>query len=524
MRARPVAAAILAVAVAVAISAPVAAQRAGGSRAADWPRESPPPPLLERPVVFPEYEIRTLDNGLRVVHVGHHEQPAVTVRLLVAAGAAHDPPGRPGVAALATRLLSQGTTTRPAQEIARIIDYVGGALDLGTGSDLSFANVIVLRDDFDLALDLLSDVTRRPAYAPDEIERQRQQVLSAMQVSYDDPAYLAEIVFNRLVYGFHPYGVPPNGTPESVRAITRDDLLAYHRTHFMPNNAVLAVVGDISAEEAFAGVERALGDWPTGVLPRSTVTEPPPPTRRLVVIDKPGAVQTALRVGHVALPRAHPEFLALDVAVKILGGEGGNRLGTVLRTERSLTYAASADVAARRTSGDFMATTDTRSAATADALRLTVDEIARLRREPVRERELRGAQAYLAGNFPITLETPNAIAAQVLEAILYGLDLDALERFPARINAVTVRDIQRVAQAWLKPANLSIVLVGDAATFVDDLPGVGFDRIEIVPQGELDLLAPDFRRRRASAAFERFERSMPGAARSAAGRRFGAAP
>ena len=487
----------LGVAAAVAMAAPAVAQRAG--RAIDWPREAPPPALLERPVTFPEYEIRTLANGLRVVYVGHHEQPAVTVRLLVAAGASNDPSGKPGVAAMAARLLDEGTTTRPAQEIARIVDYVGGALDVGAGSDLSFVNAIVLSDDFDLALEILSDVTRRPAFAPEEIERQRQQVLSAMQVSHDDPAYLADIVFNRLVYGFHPYGVPPNGTPESVRAITRDDLVTFHRTHFMPNNAVIAVVGDVTAEEAFAGVELALGGWSTGALPRTSVTDAPPPTRRLVVIDKPGAVQTAVRAGHVALARAHPDFLTLDVAVKILGGEGGNRLGTVLRTERSLTYAASADVAARRTAGDFMATTDTRSAATADALRLTVDEIARLRREPVRERELRGAQAYLAGNFPITLETPNAIAAQVLEAILYGLDLEALERYPERINAVTVGDIQRVAQDYLKPANLSIVLVGDASTFVGDLPGVGFDRIEVVPQAELDLLAPDFRRRSGAA-------------------------
>ena len=496
MSGRASAVAAFGVALACAMADPAGAQRAGVSRAVDWPRESPPPPLLERPVVFPEYEIRTLDNGLRVVYVGHHEQPAVTVRLLVAAGASNDPSGRPGVAAMAARLLDQGTTTRTAQDIAGVVDYVGGALDVGAGSDLSFVNVIVLRDDFDLALEILSDVARRPAFAPDEIERQRQQVLSAMQVSYDDPAYLADIVFNRLVYGFHPYGVPPNGTPESVRAMTRDDLAAFHRTHFMPNNAVLAVVGDVTAEEAFAGVERALGDWPTGALPRASVTEAPPPTRRLVVIDKPGAVQTSVRAGHVALARAHPDFLTLDVAIKILGGEGGNRLGTVLRTERSLTYAASADVAARRTAGDFMATTDTRSVATADALRLTVDEIARLRREPVRERELRGAQAYLAGNFPITLETPNAIAAQVLEAILYGLALEDLERYPERINAVTVRDIQRVAQEYLKPANLSIVLVGDASTFVDALPRVGFDRIEVVPQAQLDLLAPGFRRTR----------------------------
>ena len=182
------------------------------------------------------------------------------------------------------------------------------------------------------------------------------------------------------------------------------------------------------------------------------------------------------------------------MAIKILGGEGGNRLGSVLRTERSLTYAASADIAGQQIAGDFMAKTDTRSSATAEALRLTVDEIARLRRERVRERELRSAQDYLAGSFPITIETPNAIAARVLEAILYGLDLDGIEDYPERVNAVTVRDIERVAETWLQPANLSMVLVGDASVFLRDLTGVGFDRIEVVPLADLDLTAANFRR------------------------------
>ena len=480
------------------IAAPVAAQRGAASGrdagASDWPSEDPPPPLLERDVIFPEYEVRTLDNGLQVVFVGHHEQPAVNVRLLVRAGASSDPGGTPGIAAMAAQLLDQGTTTRSAQDIARQIDYVGGVLGVGAASDLSFVNTVVMSDSFDLALDLLSDVTRHPAFAPAELERQRQQVLSGMQVSYDDPGYLASVVFNRLVYGFHPYGMPHNGTPESVRAIGREDLVTFHAAHYMPNNAVLAIVGDVTAEQAFAGAERALGDWAKGDLPRAPADETPSPTRRLIVVDKPGAVQTAVRAGHLALPRAHPDFLAFDVAIKILGGEGGNRLGGVLRTERSLTYAASADTAARRSAGDFMATTDTRSVATAEALRLTVDEIARLQREPVTERELRGAQAYLAGNFPITLETPNAIAVQVLEAILFGLDLDELETYRERINGVTVGDIRRVAQAYLKPGNLSIVLVGDASTFVDDLAGVGFDRFEVISQSELDLSSADLKR------------------------------
>ena len=472
------------------VCAPAAAQPAA------WPREDPPPALLARDVVFSEYEIRTLENGLRVVYVGHHEQPAVTVRLLLRAGASNDPAGKPGVASFVGQLLDQGTTTRPAPAIAGEIDNVGGALAVGAASDLSFVNVIVMKDSFDLGLDMLADVARRPAFAPQEIERQRQQALSIIQVSYDDPAYIATVVFNRLVYGFHPYGMPQNGTPKSIRAITRDDLVAFHRAYYLPNNAVIAVVGDVTADEAFAGVERALGDWERGAAPVFSAGYVPEPTRRLIVVDRPGAVQTTVRAGHAALPRAHPDFLAFDLAIKILGGEGGNRLGNVLRTARSLTYAASADLAGRQLSGDFAAKTDTRSAATSEALRLTVDEIARMGRERVHPRELQGAQDYLAGNFPITIETPNAIATQVLEAILYGLDLDELETYPERINAVTVDDIQQVAEDHLRPANLSIVLVGDASTFVRDLPGVGFDRFEVIPLAELDLSTTDLRRAR----------------------------
>ena len=487
----PAAAAALACAVAtLAVASYASAQRV------DWPREQPPPPLDRRAMVFPHYEIRSLANGLQVIYVGHHEQPAVSVRMILRAGTASDPAGRPGVAQFVGRLLDQGTTTRSAQEIATTIDSIGGALGVGAARELSFVDALVLKNDFDLALDLLSDVARRPAFDPAEIERQRMQILNSFQVSYEDPGYLAGVVFNRLVYGFHPYGMPQGGTPESVRAITREDLVAFHRTHYLPNNALIAVVGDVTADEAFAGVERVLGDWPAGTVepPAAGVEAIPMPTRRLVVINRPGAVQTVIRAGHVALPRAHDDFLTFDLAIKILGGDGGNRLAGVLRTDRQLTYSASADLGGQLLSGDFLAQTDTRTEATAEALRVMVDEIARLRRDRVSRRELRGAQDYLAGSFPITLETPNAIAARVLEAMLFGLDLDTIEQYPQRINAMTPREIQRAAEAHLHPDNLSIVLVGDASTFIRDLPAVGFDRIEVVPVAELDLTAPDLRR------------------------------
>lgn len=459
----------------------------------DWPAERPPRALPARSTSFPTYQIRTLPNGLQVVAVSHHEQPAVSLRLLVRAGSAQDPSNKPGVAYLAASLLDQGTTTKNAEQVASTIDSIGGAIGAGAGSDITFINAAVMKDSLGLALDLVSDLARHPAFANEEIDRQRQQIVSGLKVSYDDPDYLAGIVFDRLVYGFHPYGRPDSGTPESIAAVTRDDLLAFHKRWFGANNAILAIVGDVSADEAFQGAERAFGSWERVQQPAVKAEEPPPPTRRVVIIDRPGAAQTEIRVGNIALPRRHPDYLALDIATKILGGEGGNRLHRVLRSERGLTYGASADLNALKDTGQIVAETDTRSEKTAEALRLMVEEIVRLQRQRVQQRELSDAQEYLTGSFPLTVETPSAIALQVLNAVFFGLDLNELQTYRERVNATTVDDIQRVAQQYLRPDKLSIVLVGDASVFAKDLPGVGFDQVERIPLSELDLTSPDLR-------------------------------
>ena len=290
----------------------------------DWPRESPPPPLPWHQATFPPYEVRTLHNGLQVVVVMHHEQPAVNLRLLIGAGSAYDPAGKPGVATFTGALLDQGTTSRSATEVADAIDSIGGILSAGAGTDLTFVNVLVMTDSFEFGLDMVADTARNPAFAPSEIERERQQVLSGFQVSYDDPEYLSGVVLSRLIYGSHPYGQPSNGTPESVRRIARDDLVDFHAAHYAPNNALLAIVGDVDAESAFAAAERTFGDWaPRPEAAAPPVGEVPEPARRIVVIDKPGSLQTAIRVGHAALERASPDHLPFDVAIKILGGEGG---------------------------------------------------------------------------------------------------------------------------------------------------------------------------------------------------------
>src|SRR4051812_35860455 len=267
----------------------------------DWPAERPPAPLLARDVSFPPYQMKTLANGLQVIAVSHHEQPAVSLRLIVRAGGAQDPAARPGVAYVAAALLDQGTTTKSAEQIATAIDSIGGAIGAGATSDLTSIHAAVMKDSFGVGLDLVSELVRSPAFAAEEIDRQRQQILSGLKVSYDDPDYLAGVVFDRLVYGVHPYGKPDSGTPESIAAVTREDLLAFHQRWFGPNNAILAIVGDVSAEEAFAGAERAFGSWKRIDLPEGHIDAPPPPSRRVVIVDRPGAVQTEIRVGNIGL-------------------------------------------------------------------------------------------------------------------------------------------------------------------------------------------------------------------------------
>ena len=459
-----------------------------------WPSSRAPKALPAQDVKFPPYEVRTLPNGLRVVAVAQHEQPAVTLRLLVRAGAAQDPAGKAGLATLTASLLDQGTPTRTSEQIADAIDYIGGALGAGAGTDLSFINVVVMKDSFDSSLDLLSDLVRNASFAEDEIARQRQQMLSTLQVSYEDPEYLAGTVIDRLVYGFHPYGVPSGGTRESIGSLTRDDIVRFHQHWFTPNNAILAIVGDLTPQEAFAGAERAFGSWVGREVPAVRFPDPPPPTRRVVVVDRPGAVQTEIRIGNVAIPRKHSDYLALELAIRILGGEGSNRLQRVLRSERGLTYGASADLQALKQTGGIVADTDTRSEATGQALRLAVDEFWSLIREPVGEWELSNAKAYMTGNFPLTLETPNAIALQVLNMVFYEIDLKELETFRERVNAVTPDDIQRVARAYLQPNRLSIALVGDARSIGPQLKSVGFEQFEQVLIDEFDPTAVDFKR------------------------------
>jgi zinc protease len=378
--------------------------------------------------------------------------------------------------------------------MADAIDFVGGVLVAGAGTDLTYVSTIVLKDNLPLAWELMSDMVRRPAFLQQELDRQRQQALSGMKVAEQDPDSVADHVIDRLIYGFHPYGLPGNGTVESLSSITRQDLVDFHQRHYLPNNALIAVVGDVSADEAMAGLTQVFGEWPQGTAPPFQPIEPPQPAKRVIVVDRPDAVQTEIRIGQIGIPRRHTDFLAMDEAVKILGGEGANRLQQVLRSQRGLTYGASADLETYKMAGGIVAETDTRTEATAEVLRLAIDEFYRLQRERVFEGELEGAQAYLAGHFPLTIETPDAIATQVLNHLFFDIPLEELQTYPERVRSISPDDVQRVARTYLRPDRLAIVLVGNADGFVKDLKGVGFGDYERIPMSQIDLLAADLKR------------------------------
>lgn len=481
--------AFAALAAAVALAPPAAAAQVRG-----WPSESPPKPLPERPAGFPPYALRTLPNGLQVVAVTDREQPIVSAQMLVKAGAASDPKDKPGVANLVAQLLDQGTPTRTAGEIADAVDSAGAELTVLSGTDVTFAQVTVMSDGVGFGLDTLSDVIRHPAFAAEELERQRQRVKSGLQVNYEDPAYIADVVFDRLVFGGHPYVMPGAGTPDSIGRITRDDLVEFHRQYFAPNHCILAIVGDIAAADAFAAAEKAFGGWERRDVARPALPDPPPPARRVVVIDRPGSVQTEIRVGHFGIPRKSKDFLPVDLGVRILGGEGANRLQQVLRISRGLTYGASADLDAFLTSGVVRAETNTRSIATAEVLRLMVDEFFKVQREVVEEQELDDVKAYVTGSYPLGLETPGSISTKVLNALFHELPLKELETHRERVTALTPDDIHRAMRTHLRPDRLSVVLVGNAAVFVPMLRGAGFREVEVIPLAALDVAAPDLRR------------------------------
>ena len=463
-------------------AAPAAAAR-------DFPPDAPPP----KPLVLPVPEVRRLSNGLTVVAIERRSLPLLTLRLVVKSGGEADPLALAGTAQFVAGLLNQGTARRGAHEIAEAIDFVGGSIETAAEWDNSFAALTVLSDHADLGFDLLADVVLQPTFAAAEVERRRTQTLSALNVMRNDPVYVADTVFNTMIFAGTPYGHPLDGTEDSVHRITRTDLQSFHEQFYRPENSILAIVGDMPAEEAYLRAEKYFGSWTAGRdRPRRTESSPPVRQERQVfVIDKPDAVQTEIRTGNLAIRRDSPDFFALTVANQILGGPAANRLFKALRTQQGLTYGASSELVCQEALGSWVAKTNTRNTETGKSLQLVLDETKRLR-EPITGPELRTAQTYLIGHLALEFETSNNLASQMLELLVHDLPLDYWNRYPERIQTLSTEGVAEATRRYLDPERNVIVLVGDARTFKRELKKLGAH--DVISLQDLDFASPTLRR------------------------------
>jgi zinc protease len=455
--------------------------------------DEPPQPKPLAHVDFPSYEKRVMANGLTVYALEFHEQPIVSMRLMIAAGAERDPGKLPGVAAFTADLLNKGSKTRTATQIAETIDQVGGSLEASANMESTNISAGVLTDSVNIGFELMNDIVLNPAFAPEELGRDQQQSLSNLVSNMQDPSFLADAAFERLVYGTHPYGHLEGGTLGSIPRIRRDDLVKFHDMYYAPNISSLAIVGDLPTSESFRLAEQWFGSWARRDVPQRTEAEIPKlDGRRILIVDKPDSVQTEIRVGHTTVGRKDPAYFNVLVASYILGGSGSGRIYQTLRVERGLTYGAYTSVQPHRGPGEFYSTTDTRTPKTAETLTLLLEQLEKFRSAEVPADELQNAKSYIIGSFPLSIETPNDLANRLTTVFLYDLGDDYLKTFRDRLAGVTGAEVLRVAKDRISAQNAAIVLVGKAGDFKGQVEALG--KTDVIPMDKLDLDSPTLRK------------------------------
>ncbi|HEY5991467.1 MAG TPA: pitrilysin family protein, partial [Candidatus Udaeobacter sp.] len=375
---------------------------------AQTPQATPPPAAPPRSVQFPKPVDKTLVNGLRVIVVQRPQIPLVTAQLLIKSGGEVDPANLPGVADMTATLLTRGTKTRTATQIAEAIEALGGSINSGAGWDASSITTSVMSSRIGPAMEILSDVVRNPAFKDEEIDRLRQQNLNNLRVALGQPGAIARFVAARVVYRDAPYGHPLSGTPESLPKIKREDIVRLHDLFYRPDNAVLILGGDITADNGFAVAQKYLGDWvsPSTDLSRAPITTPAsePGNRRILVIDMPDAGQAAVIAARSGITRGSPDYFRGIVSNSVLTGYSG-RLNWEIRVKRGLSYGAGSSLDTRRWAGSFSASAQTKNESGAEVVALTLAEISKLATEDVSATELTPRKASLIGSFARGLET-----------------------------------------------------------------------------------------------------------------------
>jgi len=472
--------ALLTTAIAVCASVAIFAQQAPD-------RSHPPQPGPPAPLRLPTIQKQKLSNGLPVWIVELPRVPVAQVNLVVLSGTANDPPGKYGVASLAAAMLEEGAGSRSALEIADAVDYLGADLGTATTSDLSAVRLHVPVARLADALPIMADVALRPTFPKDELDRQRQQRLTSLLQGRDDPPTISAIAFSRILYGKgHRYGTAQMGTAETIKTLTADDLRGFYTSAFRPENAILLAVGDITTDKAMPLFEKSFGSWKASGAAASEKLPPTdePPARQIYLIDKPGAPQSQIRIGRIGVPRSTPDFFPLQVLNTILGGSFTSRLNNNLREVHGYAYGAGSAFDMRGAAGPFYAAAGVQTDKTAEALKEFFNELNAILK-PVPAEELARAKNYVALRFPSAFETSGDISRRLEDALVYKLPDDYFAKYVQNIQAVTAADVSRVAQKYIKPDHVAVVVVGDLKTIEPGIRALNLGPIKVMTIDEV---------------------------------------
>jgi zinc protease len=432
-------------------------------------RSQAPPPLPPRPIAIPTPKETVLSNGLTLVVVEDRRLPLVSYRLAFRVGGAFDPPELPGLTDLLAGLLPEGTTSKTSREIADEVARMGASLSAGANADYTIVAASALSQFNDPVLDLMAEVVLEPSFPENEVQLAKQNTKESLRQQRAQPSFLASEMVSRVMFGDHPYSIVAP-TPESIDRSSRDDFVKFHRAKLVPNSAVFIVVGDVRYDEVLKRTESLFSTWQRGEELVADFPAPPVRTKRTAyLVDRPGSAQSNIVIANSGIVRTSPDYFPMMLMHTVLGANASSRLFMNLREEKGYTYGAYSNLDARRTAGTFRATAEVRSTVTGDSLKEFFYELERIRSTPVSAKEIGDAQSYLTGVFPIRLETQEGLADQLVQIKMLNLPDDYLQKYRDQVQAVTIEQIQRVAEKYVKPDEAAVIVVGDGSSVLEQI-------------------------------------------------------
>ena len=432
-------------------------------------RSQAPAPLPPRPISIPTPRETTLPNGLSLVVVEDNRLPLISYRLAFRVGGAFDPPDLPGLTDLLAGLLPEGTESKTSKQIANEVARMGASLSAGATSDYTIVAASTLSQFNEAVLALMAEVILEPSFPENEVSLAKQNTKESLRQQRAQPSFLASEMVARVMFGNHPYSVVAP-TPESIDRSSRDEFVKFHRSKLVPNNAVLIVVGDVRYDEILKQAESLFSTWRRGEEIVANFPAPPVRTsRQAYLVDRPGSAQSNIVIANSGITRTSPDYFPMMLMHTVLGANASSRLFMNLREDKGYTYGAYSTLDARRTAGTFRVTAEVRTPVTGDSLKEFFYELNRIRSEPVAEKELADAKAYLTGVFPIRLETQEGLTDQLVQIKMLNLPNDYLQMYRDRVQAVTREEIQRVAREYVKPDEAALIVVGDGAQVLDQM-------------------------------------------------------